>query len=66
MKESTAYLTILLVFSFFLFLLITGLFETQEPAIVFLLSIIAVEKLLEKNQWLLDAYVKSYNSNKKE
>lgn len=66
MKESTAYLTNLLVFSFFLFLLITSLFETQEPAIVFLLSIITVEKFLEKNRWLLDAYLKSYNSNKKE
>ncbi|WP_409253812.1 short-chain dehydrogenase [Bacillus sp. SCS-153A] len=63
MKESTAYLTILLVYSFVLFLLVSSWFETQEPAVVLLLSIIVVQKLLEKNRWLLDAYLKSYNGS---
>ncbi|TYS16181.1 short-chain dehydrogenase [Rossellomorea vietnamensis] len=64
MKEGIAYLTILLVSSFVFFLLITSWLETGEPAIVFVLIILAVDKIMDKNKWLIEGYLKRYNRDK--
>ncbi|MGD6803136.1 short-chain dehydrogenase [Rossellomorea aquimaris] len=66
MKEGVAYLTILLVISFAFFLFITSWLETGEPAIVFVLIILAADKILDKNKWLIEGYLKRYNRDKSE
>ncbi|MGM0846653.1 MAG: short-chain dehydrogenase [Bacillota bacterium] len=66
MKEGIAYLTILLVASFVSFLLITSWLETGEPAILFVLIILAADRILEKNMWLIDRYLNRNTMNKRE
>lgn len=66
MKEGIAYLTILLFISFVFFLVITSWLETGEPAILFVLIILAADKILDKNMWLIEGYMKRYNRDKSE
>ncbi|MGF2615770.1 short-chain dehydrogenase [Rossellomorea aquimaris] len=66
MKEEVAYLTILLIASFVSFFVITSWLETGEPAILFVLIILAADRILEKNRWLIDGYLRRNNIIKSE
>ncbi|MDQ0352503.1 hypothetical protein J2R98_002348 [Alkalibacillus filiformis] len=54
MAKGMPYLFVLIVISIILFFIVTSIFETEAPAITFLLSMIVSHFILEKNEWVID------------
>ncbi|WP_017185543.1 hypothetical protein [Alkalibacillus haloalkaliphilus] len=57
MARGMTYLFALILLSIILFFIVTGIFETDIPAITFLLSMIVSHLVLEKNEWVIDRLI---------
>ncbi|MDV2582041.1 short-chain dehydrogenase [Alkalibacillus haloalkaliphilus] len=57
MARGMTYLFALILLSIILFLILTRIFETEAPAIAFLLSMVVSHFILEKNEWVIDTLI---------
>ena len=58
MERGLAYLFTLVIVSTLLFLIVANVFKTDTPTIAYLLSMIVGHFILDKNEWVIDSFVR--------
>ncbi|MBE4910068.1 short-chain dehydrogenase [Bacillus luteolus] len=64
MKSGIFYFISLIILSTVLFWFVGSLLKTNDPTIAFFLSMIVSHFILEKNEWVVDAYKESFLGKK--
>ncbi len=60
MKRGIAYIMSLLITSIILYQLVTGILYTNLPTVSFFVSIIVSYLIIQKNQWIIDSFMKLF------
>lgn len=58
MKRGIVHIVSILLFSIVLFQIVTSSLHTNYPAISFFLAMIISYLIIEKNQWIVDSFIK--------